>query len=382
MLVGCLMVAVLCASTALAAGLHWSIQSGTSSGLRNAQLVGVSCGSPRSCFAVGVSAPTASVQAPVAERWSGKNWSVQRAAVPAGTKSTQLFDVSCSSSSRCTATGRYANSAHVTVSLAERWNGKKWAIQRTPNVGGGARNSLRGVSCPSNNWCMAVGAYKGRTTGFRVLAERWNGHSWSLQKPPSPSTGPFGSELITVACTSTRACIGVGDAVDNTGHVKALAERWNGQKWTVQSVPLPAGAFRSQLAGVDCSAPTACEAVGYYAPTSTSGQSGFSETWDGHSWKLRTMPSPAGAQQTLPLDVDCTSTTDCTAVGQVVNANGAEVTLAEKSDGTAWQVQSTPAPRGSRLSLFNAVACTAAGCEAVGGSTSASGSVPLAERYS
>jgi hypothetical protein len=230
---------------------------------------------------------------------------------------------------------------------------------------------------------MAVGAYKGRTTGFRVLAERWNGHSWSLQKPPSPSTGPFGSELITVSCTSTRACIGVGDAVDNTGHVKALMERWNGQKWTVQSVPLPAGAFRSQLVGVDCAAPTACEAVGYYAPTSTAGQAGFSETWNGHSWALRTMPNPAGAQQTLPLDVACTSATDCTAVGEVINANGTEVTLAEKYDGTAWQVQSTPNPRGSRLSLFNAAACTSAtSCVAVGGFTNASGSVPLAERYS
>ena len=86
-----------------------------------------------------------------------------------------------------------ANSSKVTVALAERWNGNKWAIQRTPNVGGAIRNSLRGVSCPTNNWCMAVGAYKAARRGFRVLAERWNGHSWALQKPPNPATGPFGT---------------------------------------------------------------------------------------------------------------------------------------------------------------------------------------------
>jgi hypothetical protein len=230
---------------------------------------------------------------------------------------------------------------------------------------------------------MAVGAYKGRTTGFRTLAERWNGHGWSLQKPPSPSSGPFGSELITVSCASTRACIGVGDAVDNTGHVKGLVERWNGHKWTIENVPLPAGAFRSQFAGVDCAASSACEAVGYYAPASTAGQSGFSVSWNGHSWTLQTMPNPAGAQQTLPVDVACTSATDCTAVGESINAHGTEVTLAEKYDGANWQVQSTPTPRGAKLSLFNAAACTSAtSCEAVGGSTSASGSSPLAERYS
>ena len=193
LLVCCLTVAVLGASTALAAGLHWSIQSGTGTGLHNAQLVGVSCGSARSCFAVGVSVKSSKVNAPLAERWRGKRWSVQRVATPAGATTTELFDVACSSSTRCTATGRYTIGPKSTVALAERWNGSKWAIQRTPNVGAAARNTLRGVSCPSNSWCMAVGAYKGRTSGFRTLAERWNGRTWSLQKPPNPVTGPFGS---------------------------------------------------------------------------------------------------------------------------------------------------------------------------------------------
>jgi len=383
LLVCCVMTAVLGTGTALAAGLHWSIQSGTGSGLHNAQLVGVSCGSAKSCFAVGVSAPGGGVQAPVAERFNGKRWSVQRAANPAGTKSSQLFDVSCSSTSRCTATGRYTNSAKVTVGLVERWNGKKWAIQRTPNVGGAIRNSLRGVSCPTDNWCMAVGAYKGRTTGFRVLAERWNGHSWALQKPPNPATGPFGTELITVSCTSSRACVGVGDFVDNSGHVKGLIERWNGKNWAVQQIPLPAGAFLSKLGGVECGGPSSCEAVGYYSLSSTGGLIGFAEGFNGHSWSLQTVPGPAGSQQFLPIDVSCTSATDCKMVGESLNAQGVEVTLAEKFNGTAWQVQSTPNPHGASLSLFNAVSCTlATSCEAVGGAGSAAAQLPLAERYS
>jgi hypothetical protein len=383
MLVCCLGVAVLCASTALAATLRWSIQSGTGKGLHNAVLVGVSCGSPHSCSAVGESVAKAGAATPVAEQWSGKAWKVQRAAVPSGSQSTELFDVSCFLPARCTATGRYLNKSRVTVSLAERWNGKKWAIQRTANVAGAGRNTLRGVSCPSNNWCMAVGAYKFPKSGFRILAERWNGHSWSVQKPPNPSAGPFGSELITVSCTSSRACFGVGDAVDNTGHVRGLVEHWNGKKWTIQSVPLPAGAFRSQLVGVDCAATSTCEAVGYYAQTATTGQVGFSETWDGHHWTMQTMPKPAGAQQALPLDVACASATACTAVGEVLNAHSTELTLAENYDGTKWQTQSTPNPRGAKLSLFNAASClSATNCEAVGGFTSATGSLPLAERYS
>jgi hypothetical protein len=383
LLVCCVTVAVLGASTALAAGLHWSIQSGTTTGLHNAQLLGVSCGSARSCFAVGVSAVNSKVSAPVAERWRGSRWAVQRAAVPTGAKSTELFDVSCSSTSRCTATGRYLNSSRVTASLAERWNGKKWAIQRTPNVPGAGHNTLRGISCPSNNWCMAVGANKFPTKGFRILAERWNGRSWSVQKPPNPQTGPFGSELITVSCTSPRACIAVGDSVDNTGHTKGLAERWNGKSWTIQQVPLPSGAFLTQLVGVECAGPSACEAVGYYALSQNGGRLGFSESWNGNTWTMQTVPGPAGAQQTVPVDVSCTSSADCTLVGEVVNKNGTELTLAEKWNGATWQIQPTPNPRGAILSLFNAASCTSAtSCVAVGGFDKASGGLPLAERYS
>jgi hypothetical protein len=70
-------------------------------------------------------------------------------------------------------------------------------------------------------------------------------------------------------------------------------------------------------------------------------------------------------------------------VGESLNAHSVEVTLAEKYNGTTWQVQSTPNPHGANLSLFNAVSCASAtGCEAVGGAGSAAAQLPLAERYS
>ena len=382
LLVGCVAVAVLFASTALAAGLHWSIQSGTTTGLRNAQLVGVSCGSARSCFAVGVSVNSRKFQGPLAERWRGKSWSVQRTAIPAGAQSAELFDIACSSSTKCTATGRYTNASKLTLALSERWNGSKWVIQRTRNAAGANRSTLRGVSCPSNNWCMAVGASKGHNSGFRTLAERWNGRSWSIQRTPNPSTGPFGNELITVSCGSTRSCIAVGDIVDNSGHVKGLVARWNGRSWSAQNVPLPAGAFFSKIVGVSCAGPSACEAVGYYSLSPSGGALGFAESWNGTGWQLQTIPAPAGAQQTLPIDVECSSSADCTAVGEVINGRGTEVTLAEQWNGTAWQVQSTPNPRGAALSLFNATSCTSgASCVAVGSSGSSTRQLPLAERY-
>jgi hypothetical protein len=64
------------------------------------------------------------------------------------------------------------------------------------------------VSCPTDRMCVAVGESSFATTGT-MLAERWNGHTWSvtrLARPPG-ATNRF---LTGVSCTSARACTAVG----------------------------------------------------------------------------------------------------------------------------------------------------------------------------
>jgi hypothetical protein len=68
--------------------------------------------------------------------------------------SLSLNGVSCASRSACTSVGSFVNSAGTSVTLAEGWNGVRWAIQRTPRLG----LVLNGVSCPSATVCVAVGA--------------------------------------------------------------------------------------------------------------------------------------------------------------------------------------------------------------------------------
>jgi hypothetical protein len=125
-----------------------------------------------------------------------------------------------------------------------------------------------------------------------------------------------------------------------------------------------------------------CEAVGYYQLSATGPAAGFAERWNGTSWSMQTTPTPAGKPGALLLDVACTSAIACTAVGQVSNSSGTAGALAEKWDGTSWQAQSTPNPRGASAIQFNAASCTSATtCEAVGAAGSASRQLPFAERY-
>jgi hypothetical protein len=70
---------------------------------------------------------------------------------------TTLSDVSCTSATACSAVGNYFSSSHVTLPLAEGWNGTSWSIQATP-VPGSAPGELNGVACISSG-CTAAGAY-------------------------------------------------------------------------------------------------------------------------------------------------------------------------------------------------------------------------------
>jgi hypothetical protein len=68
-----------------------------------------------------------------------------------------LAAVTCTSASACTAVGTYTASSGKGVTLAERWNGKSWKIQSSPNLAGALLSQLVGVACTSATSCTAVG---------------------------------------------------------------------------------------------------------------------------------------------------------------------------------------------------------------------------------
>lgn len=90
-----------------------------------------------------------------------------------------------------------------------------------------------------------------------------------------------------------------------------LAEHWNGSSWTVQQVPLPAGAYEADLTGVACPGATQCVAVGHYNDLTTGGVP-FAAWWNGTGWTAQAMSGPATGD---PNAVSCSSQAACSAVG-------------------------------------------------------------------
>jgi hypothetical protein len=347
-------------------------------------LIGVACTSATGCLAVGYSNPSVfNNQSPatLAEQWNGSTWRVRATPNPPGAAAGNLNAASCVSPSACIAVGNTSNSRGTSLTLAQRWNGRNWRIQPTPSPASGG--NLLGVSCPSQSSCVAVGGHGNPNTGVPpgTLAERWNGRDWRIQPTPNPPGG--GWFLSAVSCTSPSACTAVGGRLEPTtrNRLATLAERWNGRSWRIEATPNPPGQAVKLLTGVACPSRSSCLAVGgEFDPATGESLGTLAERWNGRTWRIvpTFKAAPAGPNAFLN-GVACTTGTACTAVGNQTLAK----TLAERWNGRNWHVQATPNPSGGQNIFLAGVACPARTvCTAFGLNLTGSGPLTLAERWS
>jgi hypothetical protein len=293
-------------------------------------LASVSCTSSSACMAVG-SYENTRIVAPLAERWNGTAWTVihmpQQGAAP------DLFGVSCATANSCAAVGCALAGDFCEDTVAYEWNGTAWRSEPTP--AGGER--LNSVSCRAPSACMAVGS---GTKG--TLTERWNGRAWSVVPSRNPANRGF-LELDGVSCLAA-GCEAVGSYASKAGAILTLAERWNGHAWSIQRSPNPPGALTG-LGGVSCSAASACTAVGNY--DNGTGQTVTTALrWNGTAWALQAPGNPHTPVLVDTLSgVSCAAAASCTTVGyNVFTSGGATRALAEGWNGTSWAIEPTPAP--------------------------------------
>ena len=230
-------------------GNTWTVQSTPSAGSGYAYLYGVSCPSSQLCVAVGQAS-----SAPLVELWNGNDWTVQTTPTLSG--SAVLNSVSCASPTACTAVGVvYSNGTDS--ALAEAWNGTTWTVQETPGAPAQTSSELEEVSCPSTSMCTAVGWYTPSNGSYSTLAESWDGTAWTIQSTPNPSSAR--NYFYGVSCGSPTACEATGEF--DTSHSYAFAEGWTSSGWTAQTLPNASSPDQS-LKDVSCTFIGQCIAVG------------------------------------------------------------------------------------------------------------------------
>jgi hypothetical protein len=152
-------------------GTEWKLQSTPNAEeATETSLEGVSCISSSACTAVGYSGGSGPFTTyAVAEYWNGTEWKIQPTPNSKEASYRRLYGVSCTSATFCTAVGENNTpGSEKYATLAESWNGTEWKVQSTPTLEGSGSSRLEDVSCSSSTACTATGYDKGAT-----LAERY-----------------------------------------------------------------------------------------------------------------------------------------------------------------------------------------------------------------
>lgn len=253
-------------------------------------------------MAVGSYTDSAGTAQPLTEFWNGQTWSIVSAPLPAGATGAALRGVSCWAANACMAVGYSIvydidDYGYINVTLAELWNGSAWSPQSTPNGVPDSNSYLTGVSCPSPGGCVAVGNFDIAPpfvpAHSRLMSEEWNGGGeWTIDTNlPDPT---FAENFFNaVSCTSTSACMAVGDWENLFPATHTLlAQTWDGTTWTAQAPvnPITPGAGDSVFDGVSCTS-AGCVAVGHYDPPFFEA---LAERWHATSWTVKNLPRSNG----------------------------------------------------------------------------------------
>jgi subtilisin family serine protease/sugar lactone lactonase YvrE len=228
-------------------GSSWSTQTVPQpySGAHNTVPLDVSCVSGTECLAVGFYTTAAGRESTYSAQWKGGSWSPLSTPTPEGSDQDVLEDVSCISSTSCTAVGWKYSPAGGQKPLIMKWNGSSWSFMQAARTNG----TLASVSCTSETFCMGVSG--------GPSAERWNGEEWIVAQP-KPG---FIANLASVSCVSANYCVAVGGTRRLRDY--GFGQVYNGKEWAIVGMPEQNEAIH-RLSGVSCAGFGGCSAVGDY----------------------------------------------------------------------------------------------------------------------
>jgi hypothetical protein len=385
------------------------------------ELRGVSCVSSTECTTAGDYKVEGYGYFPLAEHWNGTEWQIQAISSPAGNGGlANLRAISCTSALSCTAAGQNGNEED----FAEHWNGVEWRLQIMSEVHG--LNYLEGISCvqPEREVCTTVGGIaifhpliESETVPIPFAESKEGTSTGETTETLNGALNPNGAETkysfeygTTTAYGSktAEASAGAGTArveesksvsgltANTTYHFRIVATNSHGTSrgidktfktpyWRITSTPNPANTLNSYLWGTSCTTSSACTAVGQYeAIPGTNGKPvPLAERWNGSEWNIQETPYLGEPKEALLYGVACSSATSCIAVGFNESSSGTYFSLSESWNGTEWKVKTTPEPTGTLNSLLDGISCSSASaCTAVGYYETSSGvELPFAERW-
>jgi hypothetical protein len=262
-------------------------------------------------------------------------WRTLKSAIPRG-GFTFLRDVVALSKTDAWTVGEHDSpDFEVSRTLIERWDGHRWRVTPSPNVGS-KEDALYGVAAISGTDAWAVG----ETTIFddpvivnksRTLIEHWDGERWSVV--PGADVQARASGLYSVIAVGTHDVWAAGGSSGDRGW-QPLIEHWDGRSWALVPSALRGGVLTglaqfplAQSPGVDLFA------VGSYDAQFRD----VMQHWDGLKWTV----APGAPIKGHLADVGGSSGNNLWAVGEF-GAGVSARPLVAHWNGIKWSVSHIP----------------------------------------
>lgn len=328
--------------------LQWHIVASSNAGPQN-ELTAIAALSGKDAWTVGdYHAPTPSLSKTLTEHWNGSKWKVVSS--PNVGVADHLYGVAMAASDDVWAVGNSFNSHDVGFTLILHWNGISWRVAKSPSTGAPSGTSLYAVSAIASNDVWAVGQVSKQGI-FQTLTEHWNGKNWSTITSPNLGTGNNTLYGISALTSDDVWAVGVSDA-------GSLAEHWNGKTWQLIPSPVFGGAANILLA-VSAIATNDVWAVGNYNGTA------LTEHWNGKNWSI--IPSPNVPNKfNFLLGVVAVSSQNVWAVGYSYNESTPNRTLILHWNGKHWRVVPSPNASLDWSTLYAVIAIPGGPATAVG----------------
>ena len=115
----------------------------------------------------------------------------------------------------------------ATLTLIEHFDGTKWSIVPSPNVGPNSvnqSNRLFGLTASSPNDIWAFGSYFAADgSGHQMtLLLHWNGEEWTIAPSPDPTNGVFLSDILFAGVTPSPGNVWIVGGKDIPPHDDTL----------------------------------------------------------------------------------------------------------------------------------------------------------------
>jgi hypothetical protein len=315
-------------------------------GAAPAQLVGVDCGAPGDCVAVGYEAegePVRGTKRPIATIETDGVWGpATRVVPPGGSLHAILTAVSCPGASSCEAVGGDGSGPFAVGETDGAWG---TAVQIPPtSAGTGSPISdtikFNDVSCPAVGDCVGAGEWWTSGGEEEPWAASQAAGSWSGAGAVAPAAASARSSLEGVSCAKIGSCVAVGD----DGTVPFATTYAAGSWGPASSIAPPDGAPSAGLAGVSCPGTDSCVAAGSYYPTGyqLEGRPMVAVDSGGVWGPAEPLTPPSGATYAWLLDVGCPPTGPCLAAGIWSDASGGELPLVYSGEAPSPGAPSDP----------------------------------------